>query len=43
MTNYADIDAKVKPIIQKCLDGMKQASEAINPTLVSLMHLHFNF
>jgi len=33
MTNYADIDAKVKPIIQKCLDGMKQASEAINPTL----------
>lgn len=30
MVEYAKIDIKVKPIIQKCLDGMEQAANGIN-------------
>ena len=30
MVEYAKIDTKVKPIIQKCLDGMEQAANGIN-------------
>nr|XP_018670202.1 formin-binding protein 1-like isoform X1 [Ciona intestinalis] len=33
MVEYATIDKKVKPIIQKCLDGMEQAGNAIDSKL----------
>ncbi|XP_076821735.1 formin-binding protein 1-like isoform X2 [Clavelina lepadiformis] len=35
MVEFAKIDSKVKPIIQKCLDGMEQAANAIDSKLDS--------
>uniref|UniRef100_H2Y7J3 F-BAR domain-containing protein n=1 Tax=Ciona savignyi TaxID=51511 RepID=H2Y7J3_CIOSA len=35
MVEYAKIDKKVKPIIQKCLDGMETAGNAVDPKLDS--------
>jgi len=35
MLAYAHIDSKVKPIIQKCLDEMEKAGNAINPQVDS--------
>ena len=39
MLAYAHIDSKVKPIIQKCLDEMEKAGNAINPQVVSYLTL----
>ena len=34
MMEYINIDMKVKPLIQKCLEGMEKAAGAIDPQLV---------
>lgn len=35
MVEFAKYDSDVKPIINKCLEGMKQAAEAVDANLVS--------
>jgi len=43
MVEYATIEKKVKPIIQKCLEGMERAAKAIDPKLVSYSMYFFTF
>lgn len=35
MKTYAEVDRKVLPIVGKCLDGMTNAAESIEPKMVS--------
>lgn len=41
MKTYADVDRQVLPIVGKCLDGMTNAAESIEPKAVSARtHTH---
>jgi len=35
MLEYVKIETKVKPLIEKCLEGMDRAAGAIDPKLVN--------
>lgn len=36
MVEFSKIDSDVKPIVNKCLEGMKQAAVAVDSNLVSI-------
>lgn len=36
MKTFADVDRQVLPIVGKCLDGMTNAAESIEPKAVSI-------
>ena len=41
MTDFAKIDLKVKPLIQKCLEGMESAANSVNAEQVSIYETKF--
>lgn len=42
MKKFADVDRQVLPIVGKCLDGMTNAAESIEPKAVSICLIYLS-